>query len=112
VIATSANRGRSWRSLLVPGRREYWGADLVDVRHWRLSDGSTLLTTGDAGRHWHRLKDPATLGSPVAPDFLSPRLGFALPDADGNDGLWWTRDGGRTGRSIEIKAGPFTLPSR
>jgi photosystem II stability/assembly factor-like uncharacterized protein len=113
AIATSANGGRSWRTRLVPGPLRYWTVDLIDVRHWRLSDGTTLLATDDGGRRW-RSRKPAVkmkdaVGTPLALDFLSPRLGFAVPD--GNSGpLWRTRDGGTTWKPVTITAGPFTLP--
>jgi photosystem II stability/assembly factor-like uncharacterized protein len=113
AIATSANSGRSWRTRLVPGPLRYWTVDLIDVRHWRLSDGTTLLATDDAGRHWRRstpavrMKD--SVGATLALDFLSPRLGFAVPDANAGP-LSWTRDGGTTWRRVRITAGPFTLP--
>lgn len=113
AIATSANDGRSWRNRLVPGPIRYWRGDLIDVRHWVLSDGTALLATDDAGRHWRRwtttvrMKD--SVGATLALDFLSPHLGFAV--ADTNPGpLWWTRDGGTTWSTVKIAAGPFTLP--
>jgi photosystem II stability/assembly factor-like uncharacterized protein len=113
AIATSANGGRSWRVRLVPGALRYWQVDLIDVRHWRLDDGSTLLATDDAGHHWRsrqatvRMRD--AVGAPLALDFLSPRLGFAVPN--GNDGpLWSTADGGSTWKPVTITAGPFTVP--
>jgi photosystem II stability/assembly factor-like uncharacterized protein len=113
AIATTANGGRTWRTRLVPGPLRYWKVDLFDVRHWKLSDGSTLLATDDAGRHWRRWTSPVRMrdavGATLALQFLSPRLGFAVPD--GNAGpVWWTRDGGNTWRPLTITAGPFTLP--
>ena len=113
AIATSASSGRTWRTRLVPGPLRYWKVDLIDIRHWRLSDGTTLLATDDAGRHWRRstyavrMKD--SVGATLALDFLSPRLGFAVPDANAGP-LWWTHDGGATWRPVKITAGPFTLP--
>jgi photosystem II stability/assembly factor-like uncharacterized protein len=50
-----------------------------------------------------------SLGTPLALNFLSPRVGFAVPDADGGP-IWSTRDGGETWQPITITAGPFTLP--
>jgi photosystem II stability/assembly factor-like uncharacterized protein len=113
AIATSSNGGRSWRATLVPGPREHWRVDLIDAQHWRLTDGSILLATDDGGRHWRRSRPAQTMkdsiGTPLTLTFLSPRLGFAVPD--GNDGpLWWTRDGGKTWKPVKITAGPFTLP--
>jgi photosystem II stability/assembly factor-like uncharacterized protein len=113
AIAASANGGRSWRAELVPGPAKHWRVDLVDSRHWRLTDGSVLLATDDGGLHWRRWK-PAesmkdSIGTPLTLNFLTPRLGFAV--ADGNGGpLWWTRDGGTTWKPVKITAGPFTLP--
>jgi hypothetical protein len=109
MVATSANGGRTWHTQPVPGKPDWWAADLVSVRSWRLSDGGTLLETNDAGRHWQRLEDPSRLGYAVAPDFLSARLGFTLPDVNGFGGLWVTRDGGSAWERITITAGPFTL---
>ncbi len=115
AIATSANGGRSWRARLVPGPPRYWQVDLIDARHWRLSDGSMLLATDDAGRHWRsqkatvKMKD--AVGSPLTLDFLSPRLGFAVPDGSGGP-LWSTGDGGATWKPVTITAGPFTVPRR
>jgi photosystem II stability/assembly factor-like uncharacterized protein len=104
VIATSTNGGRSWRSRLVPGG--YWNADLLDQRHWRLADGSTLLSTDDAGRHWRSRR--AAVGTPTTPDFLTPSLGFLIPDSTGRP-LRWTSDDGATWKPITITAGPFTV---
>jgi photosystem II stability/assembly factor-like uncharacterized protein len=104
VIATSTNGGRSWRSRLVPG--SYWSADLIDQRHWRLADGSTLLSTDDAGGHWRSRR--AAVGTPTTPDFLTPRLGFLVPDSRGTP-LWWTRDDGATWKPITVTAGPYTV---
>jgi photosystem II stability/assembly factor-like uncharacterized protein len=113
AVATSANGGRSWRTRLVPGSLRYWKVDLVDVDHWTLSDGSTLRATNDAGLHWRhwtsRVSMKDSVGATLALNFLSPRLGFAVPE--GNSGpLWWTRDGGSSWRALKIVAGPFTVP--
>ncbi len=113
AIATSANGGRSWHPRLVPGRLRFWRVDLLDVRHWRLSDGTTLLATDDAGSHWRRWKPPVqmkdSVGTPLTLNFLSPSLGFAIPNANAGP-LWWTRNRGTTWQPITITAGPFTLP--
>jgi hypothetical protein len=114
MVATSASRGRSWRSSrLAPGLAGYGSLDLVNVRDWVLSNGTTLLTTNDAGRHWTSLKATAkfvnSLGTPLTPDFLSVRIGFAGPNINGGP-MWWTHNGGTTWKQIKITAGPFTLP--
>jgi photosystem II stability/assembly factor-like uncharacterized protein len=49
------------------------------------------------------------VGATLTLDFLSPRLGFAIPN--GNSGpLWSTRDGGTSWQPLKISAGPFTVP--
>jgi photosystem II stability/assembly factor-like uncharacterized protein len=58
AIATSTDGRRSWNTRLVPGLFRYWMVDLIDVRHWRLSDGTTMLATDDIGRHWRSWKPP------------------------------------------------------
>jgi photosystem II stability/assembly factor-like uncharacterized protein len=115
AIATSANGGQSWRARLVPGVPHHWKVDLIDTRHWRLNDGTTLLATDDAGRHWRRWKAPVrmtdTIGSPLALDFLSSSVGFAIPEVNAGP-VWRTQDGGRTWKPVTITAGPYTLPRR
>jgi hypothetical protein len=47
--------------------------------------------------------------SPLNLDFLSRRLGFAIPEAKAGPPRW-TRDGGKTWQPMTIAAGPFTQP--
>jgi photosystem II stability/assembly factor-like uncharacterized protein len=112
IIATSPNRGRTWHSRIAPGQTIYGSVDLVNVRRWVLSNGSTLLRTRDAGQHWKSLKGTAklvrVLGTPLTLDFPSPSIGFAGPNINGGP-MWWTRNGGTTWKRIKIAAGPFTL---
>ncbi len=50
-----------------------------------------------------------SVGIPLTLRFLSPLVGFAVPD--GNNGpLWWTSDGGKAWKPVTVAAGPFTLP--
>jgi photosystem II stability/assembly factor-like uncharacterized protein len=113
VIATSLSGGRSWRTQFIPGPLRYWTVDLIDAKHWLLSDGTTLLSTGDAGRRWHRstatVRMTDVVGGPLGLNFLSPQLGFAIPDGNGGP-LWWTQDGGSTWHPIRVTAGPFAIP--
>jgi photosystem II stability/assembly factor-like uncharacterized protein len=113
AIATSSNGGGSWRARLVPGPPKQWRVDLLDLKHWRLSDGDRLLASDDGGRHWRRWQPERTMkdsvGAPLELNFLSPSLGFALPVANAGP-LWWTRDGGTSWQPVQITAGPFTVP--
>jgi len=115
AIATSANDGANWNARLVPGLPHYWKVDLLDVRHWRLSDGRVLLSTDDTGGHWHRWNSPVRMtdavGAPLRLHFLSARVGFAVPEANAGP-LWRTEDGGHTWKPVTVTAGPFTLPRR
>ena len=114
-IATSQDGGVTWHAQLVPGPRRYWNVDLIDPTHWRLTDGSVVMVTDDAGRHWSTWK-PAiamkdSLGTPLTLEFLSPTLGWAVPGPNGGP-FWWTEDGGLTWKPLEVVAGPFILPAR
>jgi photosystem II stability/assembly factor-like uncharacterized protein len=107
AVATSANGGRSWSSRLLPGKREHLRADLVEVQHWRFTDGTHLLSTDDGGRNWRAWRPAARMtdfvGSPLSLEFLSSAVGFAVPD--GNSGpLWRTGDGGRHWTRVTIGA--------
>jgi photosystem II stability/assembly factor-like uncharacterized protein len=113
AIAVSTNTGRTWRTRLVPGPRESWRVDLIDTEHWRLSSGTTLLATNDAGRDWRSWRPAEAMknsfGTSLVLNFLTPSLGFAVPDANGGQ-IWSTHDGGKTWQPIRITAGPYSLP--
>jgi len=112
IIATSTNRGRRWHSQLAPGNPRYGPVDLIDPQHFVLDAGATLVATNDAGAHWRNLKATKrflkSLGQPLTSDFLSPRLGFVVPIADGQP-IWWTRDGGAAWQQLKITAGTYTI---
>jgi photosystem II stability/assembly factor-like uncharacterized protein len=114
-IATSQDGGVRWYAQLVPGPQKYWNIDLIDPTHWRLTDGTVVMATNDAGRHWHTWKPAVamkdSLGNPLTLEFLSPSLGWAVPGPTGGP-FWWTTDGGLTWNPLEVAAGPFILPAR
>jgi photosystem II stability/assembly factor-like uncharacterized protein len=99
AVATSPDRGRTWRTLAVPGLRQPAMVDVVDPTHWIGTDGTVLVATDDGGSHWNRWKPAVAMkdaqGTPLTLDFVSPMLGWAFSrDAEGP--LWWSTDGGRT----------------
>ncbi len=113
AIANSADGGTTWRTELVPDPTKQWVVDLIDPTHWRLADGTVLMATDDAGKHWRtttpnvNMTDP--YGEPVGLTFLSTDLGWAIPDINGGP-LSWTTDGGATWKPITVTAGPYPFP--
>jgi photosystem II stability/assembly factor-like uncharacterized protein len=113
AIVTSDDGGRSWRTISVPGPLGYRSTALIDARQWRVTDGSRVSATDDGGKTWRtwtpdaRLKDE--VGSPLNLMFLTPSLGFAVPDGNGGQ-LQQTSDGGMTWKPVKIRTGHFTLP--
>jgi photosystem II stability/assembly factor-like uncharacterized protein len=107
AIVTSRDGGSTWRTVSVPGRAGYASsAAIVDARHWRASDGTRMAATDDGGRTWRtwtpnaRLKD--SVGDPLTLAFLTPSLGFAIPDGNGSS-VFETRDGGRTWKRVVLR---------
>jgi len=114
AIDVSPDGGMTWRTQWVPGAPQSWSVDLVDPTHWRLTDGTVLLATDDAGAHWRRwtpsIALQGTLDTDSTLDFLSPLVGWAVPSVNGGT-LWWTVDGGSSWTAVRIVAGPYQLPA-
>jgi photosystem II stability/assembly factor-like uncharacterized protein len=113
AIATSTDGGVRWSTKSVPHPQARWTVDLVSPSEWVLSDGSRLMTTDDAGARWRSSVSPikmtGVLGVVLTPDFLTARLGWAIPSANGGP-LWWTTDGGAEWRPVVVVAGPYKVP--
>ena len=110
AIATSTDGGHSWRAQLVPGPPRFWNVDIIDPTHWRLTNGTLLMSTDDAGAHWRRWTPRVPLhgadGVALTLDFLSPLAGWAIAGANGGP-MWWTTDGGTTWRPVVVEAAPY-----
>lgn len=115
IIATSVNDGQSWTSQLMPKSSQPWNIDLIDPTHWRLTNGTQLMATDDAGAHWRTwtptvaMQSSGTYGVADQLDFLTPSDGWAVPGPDGGP-FWWTDDGGTTWKPVQVIAGPYQLP--
>jgi photosystem II stability/assembly factor-like uncharacterized protein len=112
-ISTSSDGGRSWRNHLlpVPQTNQYWNVDLIDVSHWRATDGDVIMATDDAGAHWRRWAPSVSMHDQFGTltlDFISPDVGSAREPA-ANGPLWTTVDGGLTWTKVVIRAGPYTV---
>lgn len=116
VIATSSNNGQSWKSQLISSSTQPWNVDLIDPTHWRLTNGTELMATDDAGAHWRTstltvaMNGPGTFGLADTLDFLTPLQGWAMPGTDGGGPFWWTDNGGATWKPVKIAAGPYLFP--
>jgi photosystem II stability/assembly factor-like uncharacterized protein len=115
AITTSTDSGTTWRTQLVPDPTKVWVVALIDPTHWRLADGTVLMATDDAGNHWRTTTPNVSMTDPygavVELKFLSPDLGWAIPDINGGP-LSWTTDGGASWKPITITAGPYRLAVR
>jgi hypothetical protein len=111
VIDTSSDGGRSWRTRSVPGGSHYWQVDLIDQTHWRLTDGTVLMATDDAGADWTTSALPTSMergvGTTLTVDFLSPLVGWAF--SYGAGGPVWRTDGESAWTPVMVVAGPYAL---
>jgi photosystem II stability/assembly factor-like uncharacterized protein len=105
AVATSSNRGGTWRTQVVPGLGKPTIVALIDPTHWIGTNGTVLVASDDGGTHWQKWKPAVamrdSLGTPLRLDFLSPMLGWAV-SRDAGGPLWWTTDGGRTWVPIAV----------
>jgi hypothetical protein len=114
AIATSTDGGRRWHSQLVRPLTRNWDVDLIDPSHWRLTNGTVLMATDNAGATWRTrtpsvpLKAPGAYGNTLTLDFLTPQLGWASPGADGGP-FWWTTNDGATWQAVTVTAGPYVV---
>jgi photosystem II stability/assembly factor-like uncharacterized protein len=111
AVATSSDGGLTWSTQVVPAPHERWTVDLIDPTHWVLNDGTRLMATDDAGARWRTWTSPVNMKGnfePLSLDFLSPRVGWAMPDPNGGP-MWWTINGGITWRRVVIVAGPYRI---
>ncbi len=113
AIDTSTDGGRSWRVHALPAAPQdsYWNVDLVDITHWRATEGSVIMSTDDAGGHWQRWTPIPSMRDQYGTlelDFISAVVGTASNPADRTP-LWSTTDGGRTWTKVAIDAGPYVL---
>jgi len=114
AVATSADGGLTWSLQVVPHPHEPWTVDLIDPTHWVLSDGRLLMATDDAGARWRTWVSPVKMkandGDTLSLDFLSPSIGWTVPDPGGGP-MWWTVNGGAGWRPVQIPAGPYRVPT-
>lgn len=92
VVQRSTDSGMHW----TPIKQGFSVAFVLDADHVWLGNGSTLLASGDGGRHWQRVgRDPQ-----CAIQFVTPSDGWcsAIEGALGSEPvqLYRTTDGGRT----------------
>lgn len=104
-IASSTDEGATWTLHQVPGGPRYWSSDLIDQRHWVLNDGQALLATNDGGTSWHSSTPKINLrsrdGTLLTLRYLSPHLGWTVPDVNGGT-MWWTSDSGGNWKLIQL----------
>jgi hypothetical protein len=102
-VSTSSDGGKTWKLQPVPGSTQYESVDLIDPTHWIATDGTRMMATDDAGDNWSSWRPTVDLknseGTALSLDFLSPLLGWAVPDGNGGR-LSWTTDGGATWRGV------------
>jgi photosystem II stability/assembly factor-like uncharacterized protein len=112
LIATSHDAGATWSTTLIPGPADdRWSADLIDPLHWELTDGTTLLSSDDGGTTWQSATPSVGLedhyGYPLTLNFLTPDIGWIIPDGNGGR-LSWTTNGGRSWQAVTIQIGAAT----
>jgi photosystem II stability/assembly factor-like uncharacterized protein len=120
TILRTADGGRTWQRLTVPGTNELDFRDIDAVSSntaWALSIGpgeaSRIYKTSDAGRHWSEQfvnRDPKAFLDAMA--FWNASSGVAVSDSvDGRFVILITRDGGSTWTRVPPESLPPALPN-
>jgi photosystem II stability/assembly factor-like uncharacterized protein len=120
TILRTADGGRTWQRLTVPGTNELDFRDIDAVSSntaWALSIGpgeaSRIYKTSDAGRHWSEQfvnRDPKAFLDAMA--FWNASSGVAVSDSvDGRFVILITHDGGSTWTRVPPESLPPALPN-
>ena len=112
AIAASSDGGQTWTTTLVPQPHVDWSTFLLDPMRWRLTDNRVILSTDDAGKHWHTDPLPTFLRAPLHPHdlkFLPPHLAWAIPYNPHGGPIWWTA-GSNDWQPITITVTPSPAP--
>jgi photosystem II stability/assembly factor-like uncharacterized protein len=97
-LYTTEDRGASWHMYAFPGGDVSF---LNKQFGWALT--GELFRTVDGGAAWVKMAD---LGWADQVDFVTPALGWALGDADGDRRLSMSSDGGTTWSALDARLGP------
>ena len=101
AIATSRDDGLTWTTHPLPRPDIQWDTTLVDATHWRLRNNRVLLSTDDAGRHWHTDTLPPFIPASDDMRFLAPQLAWAIPSDPTGGPIWWST-GGHMWRPVTV----------
>ena len=104
AIATSNDGGLTWTTTPLPRPDVEWDTTLLDTTHWRLRHDRVILSTDDAGRHWHRYMLPPFVRTSDDLKFVAPHLAWAIPDDPTGGPIWWTT-GGSVWRPVTVSDG-------
>lgn len=110
TLYRSADRGRTWASVPLPGVSDVSTIAAHDSSVWLVgepdrSDAAILLRSADAGATWSRGTLPGRVRGALRLHRESERVAYLTTSAaDGAPALWRTLDGGETWRPVSTPA--------
>jgi photosystem II stability/assembly factor-like uncharacterized protein len=105
LVYRTTDAGSTWWPVVPPGPPRAWSVDVVTATAWKLTAGTAVLTTTDAGRKWATAKsalDFAFQGGTL--DYANAKDGWRVP-VKGHP-LHRTSDGGKTWQTVALPAFP------
>lgn len=105
LVYRSSDAGATWWPVAPPGPPRDWSVDVVTATTWKLTAGTTVLTTTDAGHTWSTATSGLDLGpQDGTPDYVNADDGWRTP-VEGTS-LYRTTDGGKTWQRVSLPAFP------
>jgi photosystem II stability/assembly factor-like uncharacterized protein len=105
LVYRTTDAGATWWPVVPPGPPRAWSVDVVTAITWKLTGGTAVLTTTDAGRNWATatsVLDFAAQGGTL--DYVNAEDGWRVPV--GGNQLYRTSDGGKTWQTVALPAFP------
>ena len=105
LVYRTTDAGATWWPAVPPGPPEDWSVDVVTATIWKLTAGTVVLTTRDAGRTWSTATSALDFGAQDgALDYVNAEDGWRIP-VEGSP-LYRTTDGGRAWEQAPLPAFP------
>ena len=107
LVYRTTNAGRTWSPVSPPGTPRQWSVDIVTPTTWKLSFGTTVLTTTDAGLSWRTVTSNLALPVQAGPQYVTANDGWYA--TYGQRTLYRTNTGGASWKLVRLP--PFRSPT-
>ena len=105
LVYRTTDAGATWWPVAPPGPPRPWSVDVVSSTTWKLTAGTTVLTTTDGGRSWSTATSALDFGVQDGTlDYVGAEDGWRVPVEGWS--LYRTSDGGKAWEQVALPAFP------